>query len=115
MAGLLVLILSLVTTVISHAGQDGAYDMCAERGKPSGVCECASERLKSEIGDDYALYASIGSVYLANKQAGMAMGDAWDAAVKSVAGQRGSSFTTTLQQTNDIGKAHRKAMKNCAQ
>ncbi len=96
------------------AANDGVMDMCLDTGKPAELCECASEKLKADQGDDaYALYAGIGSRYLEAKAAGTPMGDAWDDAVRSEAEKGGRGFTTVLTQTNKLGKAHRQAMKAC--
>lgn len=94
---------------------DAVDDMCLESKQTGDLCSCASARLKSDVGDaDYALYEATGKAYSAKKAAGMGMGDAWDAAVKAQATQRGEGFVETLNRTNSIGKAHRRAMKDCA-
>ena len=103
-------VMALITT---SAIADSVEDMCK---KSSDICACAARQLKTEVGDDdYRLYEAIGSAYIANQTAGMSMGDAWDAAVKAESNQRGSGFSETLSKTNAIGKAHRKAMKACAE
>jgi hypothetical protein len=96
---------------ISSAMADSVEDMCTDSDK---ICACAAKQLKSEVGaDDYGLYETIGAAYIANKAKGMALGDAWDAAVKAEAGKRGDGFTKTLTKTNSIGSTHRKAIKAC--
>jgi hypothetical protein len=95
----------------SVAATDSVVSMCK---KTDDVCKCAAGKLKAEIGSDkYALYEAVGAEYLKNKSGGMGMGDAWDAAVKSVSQKRGAGFVTTMNETNEIGKAHRKAIKSC--
>lgn len=96
---------------ISNAAADSVDDMCDMSDK---ICACATSKLKSEVSDeDYALYQAIGAAYISNQSQGMAMGDAWDAAVKAEAGKRGSTFTKILSKTNSIGNAHRKAIASC--
>jgi len=95
----------------SCAMADSVKEMCGDSDKN---CTCAATKLRSEVGDDdYALYETIGAAYIDNQTKGMAMGDAWDAAVKAEAGKRGSTFTNILSKTNTIGNAHRKAISSC--
>ena len=90
---------------------DSVMDMCNKSDK---ICSCAATKLKSEVGDkDYVLYETIGSAYNTNKNKGMGLADAWDAAVKAEADKRGGGFTKTLSKTNSIGSAHRSAIKSC--
>jgi hypothetical protein len=104
-------ILALVP-LASIAATDSVVSMCK---KTDDICKCAAEKLKADIGsDNYALYDAVGAEYLNNKSSGMGMGDAWDAAVKSVSQERGAGFVATMNETNEIGKAHRKAIKSCA-
>ena len=108
-----VTIVAGVALITGSAIADSVEDMCR---KSSEICACAAKQLKSEVGEgDYGLYEAVGTAYLANQTAGMSLGDAWDAAVKAVANQRGSGFVATLSKTNAIGKTHRKAMKACAE
>ena len=96
---------------INSATADSVDDMCTKSDK---ICACAANKLKAEVGEtDYGLYETIGAAYIANKSKGMAMGDAWDAAVKAEAGKRSSTFSKTLSKTNSIGTAHRSAIKSC--
>ncbi len=96
---------------LSGAMADSVEDMCSDSDT---ICTCAARQLKSGIGDDdYGLYEAIGAAYIANKSAGMNMGDAWDTAVKAESKQRGASFVDTLSRTNAIGNTHRKAIKAC--
>jgi hypothetical protein len=96
---------------VNAASADAVEDMCR---KSDEVCACAAKQLKSDVGDDdYELYAAVGAAYIANQASGMQAGDAWDAAVKAESGRHGLGFTDTLNRTNAIGKAHRKAMKAC--
>ena len=105
-------IFSVGMLYVASVHADSVNDMCK---KTDEVCSCAANQLKSEVGDEkYGLYEAIGAVYIANKSSGMNMGDAWDAAVKGEAGKRGKGFTETLNLTNEIGKTHRKAIKDCA-
>lgn len=90
---------------------DGVNDMCVDSKK---ICECAARQLNSEVGEKgYALYESIGAVYLANKEAGMNMVEAWDAAVTVESDKLGKNFVDTLSTSNNIGSAHRKAIEAC--
>lgn len=105
-------IFSVGMLYVASVHADSVMDMCK---KTDEVCRCAANQLKSEVGDErYGLYEAVGAVYTANKSNGMSMGDAWDAAVKGEAGKRGKGFAETLNLTNEIGKTHRKAIKNCA-
>jgi len=106
-------ILFTIVTVfsLSCAQADSVMGMCTDSDK---VCTCAADKLKSEVGaDDYALYETIGTAYIANQAKGMDMGDAWDAAVKVEASKRGSTSTKILSKTNSLGRAHNKAIKSC--
>lgn len=98
--------------IASSANADSVEDMCK---KSSEICTCSAKQLKSEVGDDdYALYEAVGAAYIANQASGMKMGDAWDAAVEAESGPSGMGFSEALTKTNAIGKAHRKAIKACA-
>jgi len=101
--------LSGMTMGIVYA--DSVHYMCTDSDE---ICECAARKLNAEVGDKrYELYEAVGAVYLTNKDAGMAMADAWDAAVTSEGGKQGDSFINTLGKTNKIGRAHREALKMC--
>ena len=109
MQKLLIPILALFFSYSAMA--DSVVDMCRDSDK---ICACASDLLKSDIGDDdYALYETIGAAYIANQAKGMNMGDAWDAAVKVEATRRGTTSTKILNKTNSIGRAHNNAIKAC--
>ena len=109
MQKLLIPILALFFSYSAMA--DSVVDMCRNSDK---ICACASDLLKSDIGDDdYALYETIGAAYIANQAKGWIEGDAWDAAVKVEATRRGSTSTKILSKTNSIGRAHNKAIKSC--
>ena len=104
--------LLLVAGLTGVASADSVVSMCKNT---DDVCKCASARLKADAGDEtYALYEAIGAAFLTNRSGGMGMGDAWDAAVKAESTKRAASFVETMQQTNAIGQAHRKAIKCCA-
>ena len=109
MQKLLITVLALFFSYSAMA--DSVVDMCRDSDK---ICACASDLLKSDIGDDdYALYETIGAAYMANQAKGMNMGDAWDAAVKVEATSRGTTSTKILNKTNSIGRAHNNAIKAC--
>lgn len=107
------LVVAIVATLnMSVAGADSVIDMCSKSAK---ICECAASQFRKDAGDSsYGLYQAVGAAYIVNQTAGMGMGDAWDAAVRAEAKKRGESFSAVLKQTNALGKAHRKAIKNCA-
>ncbi|WP_424929917.1 hypothetical protein [Amaricoccus tamworthensis] len=91
---------------------DGVSDMCRERDDEA-VCACASERLLAEVGDeDYGLYEAIGATYMTRMAAGEGRSEAWTAASQEVAAARGIEGST-ISRTNDIGRAHRDAIKAC--
>ncbi len=105
-AGIVVMLLPVVV----HA--DGVSDMCLER-YDEAACACASERLLAEIGDeDYGLYEAIGAAYLMRMAAGEGRSEAWTAASQEIAAERGIAGST-ISRTNDIGRAHRDAIKAC--
>lgn len=102
---------TLLSLSAGNVGADGVNDMCVDSAE---ICECAARKLKAEVGDNaYALYETIGRVYLVNKNTDMNMVEAWDAAVKSEADKQGESFIDTLSKTNTIGSAHREAIEAC--
>lgn len=92
-----------------------AMNMCLEmQGATEATCTCASEKLTAEVGaKDAKLYDAVGTRYLANKEAGQGMGDAWDVAVAETAAEAGLGRTALLSRMNAIGKAHRAAIKGC--
>lgn len=106
------LVVAIVATLnMPVAGADSVIDMCS---KSANICECAASQFRKDAGDSsYGLYQEVGAAYIVNQAAGMGMGDAWDAAVRAEAKKRGESFSAVLKQTNALGKAHRKAIKNC--
>lgn len=78
------------------------------------ICACASEALLEEIGEDYFLiYQETGAIFLTGPGEGLAMSDAWDAAVAGVAGARGLEPLATLEITNPIGRAHSDIIEAC--
>lgn len=102
----------LIALGVSSATADSVEDMCHKSNK---ICACAAGQLKSDVGDDdYSLYEAVGAAYLANQASGMKMEEAWDAAVRAEASRRGVGFFDILGRTNAVGKAHRKAIKACA-
>jgi hypothetical protein len=85
--------------------------MCS---KSAEVCACATEQFRESVSaDDYKTYENVGASYLANKAKGVGMGEAWDTAVKAEAAKQGKSFSALMTETNELGKAHRKAIKGC--
>jgi hypothetical protein len=93
--------------------QDSVAAMCAELAAPE-ECACASEALLAEIGaDDYALYESIGTDYVARMAGGEQRAAAWTAASAAVAAGAGISATELMDRTNVIGRAHRAAIDAC--
>ena len=109
----LALLLALVLPGVASA--DSVVDMCSDSGREASVCHCAAERLLLEVGaEDYSLYERVGISYRDNLGSGMSTGEAWDAAVKDQATDTSGGFVNSLQTTNQVGKAHRKAMDSCA-
>ncbi len=103
--------IALLGLFANNAFADAVHDMCAD---PDRVCRCAASQLRAEVGDqDYALYEAISSAYLSNKNTGMNMVEAWDAAVKAESERQTNSFVDTLNRSNKIGRAHRKAIAAC--
>jgi hypothetical protein len=96
------------------AGVSLADSVTAMCSKSEDVCSCATKQLRSSVSDeDYKTYENVGASYLAHKAEGIGMADAWDAAVKEEAGKQGKAFSALMKETNALGKAHRKAIKEC--
>ena len=103
--------IALVGLFANNAFADAVHDMCAD---PDKICKCAASQLKAEVGEqDYVLYEAISAAYLSNKNGGMNMVEAWDAAVKAESERQTNSFVDTLNRTNKIGSTHRKAITAC--
>lgn len=93
--------------------EDGVVAMCMELDTAE-VCNCASESLLKEIGgEDYDMYAAIGEDYLSRMEAGEGRVDAWMEASRTEAGKRGLGSVALMGRTNEIGNAHRAAIKEC--
>ncbi len=81
----------------------------------AGVCECATETLKDEIGyKDFAYYSAASATALEQQGEGSSLVDAWDIATKNHATAAGVGATEALNQINAFGSAHRDAIKTCA-
>lgn len=110
-----IVIFAVAVLGVANAEADSVQDMCLDWQKSHEICECGARQLKLQVGDDdYALYEAVAAVYIVNKAQGIDMGGAWDDAVNKESANRGTSFISTLQQTNTMGKAHNKAIKGCA-
>ena len=110
-AGFMLTILSIIPA--AALAEDAITAMCTERDD-EGVCSCASTALLSQIGqEDYALYEAIGEDYLARMASGESRVDAWMAASRTAATNRGISSVVLMGRTNEIGKTHRTAIKEC--
>ena len=93
---------------------DGVTAMCLER-ESKEVCRCASAAILEEVGAaSYDLYDRAGTVYLSNMAAGQSRADAWTAALEPIAAELGIGTIQLMSRTNEIGSAHREAMKTCA-
>lgn len=93
--------------------QDAVTAMCMEHDTEA-VCNCASKALRNEIGaEDYAIYEAIGENYLSRMENGEGRVDAWMAASRTEAEKRGIGSTALMARTNEIGNAHRAAIKSC--
>lgn len=105
---------AILLAMTNKAAAD-AMNMCLEmQGATKATCTCASEKLTAEVGaEDAKLYDAVGTRYLANKEAGQSMGDAWDAAIAETAAEAGLGRTALLNRMNTAGKAHRAAIKGC--
>jgi len=98
--------------------QDSIVAMCelAAQAAPdqSQHCECALTALQSQLGgDEFAMYANVGTLYFENLGNGLGRADAWDAAARAVGETQGMSLSDVLQVTNPIGRLHAQAIKNC--
>lgn len=85
-----------------------------EAHNDAGVCACAADRLRADAGaGEVALYEAVSAAYLPALGVGAPMSAAWEAALASVAGQRGMSAAEVMQSTNQTGRAHRSAIQAC--
>lgn len=101
-----VLFFTLAIHTSTSLGSDSVIAMCQDLNRADDTCVCAAEALRNEVGEDaYARYERVGTAYRANQQAGQDRSDAWMAAL--------SSTGVTLDQTNQIGAAHRAKMSGC--
>ena len=92
---------------------DAVLFMCMELDSEE-VCTCASKALMANIGEeDYAIYEAIGQDYLERLEAGEGRVDAWMAASRTEADKRGLGSVALMGRTNEIGKVHRTAIKDC--
>ena len=67
-----------------------------------------------DIGEEDAeLYNAVSVLYLDGKANGQEMGDAWDAAIETVAMQSEMDQTELLERMNAAGKAHKEAISAC--
>jgi hypothetical protein len=110
-------ILGLAT--VPALSQDSIVAMCemAAKAAPeqSEHCECALTALQSQIGgDEFAMYANVGTLYFENLGKGLARSDAWDVAARTVGEGQGMALVDVLQVTNPIGRLHAQALKDCA-
>ena len=105
--------LTLATIPTAILAADAVHDMCMELDSEE-VCTCASEALLASIGEeDYAIYEAIGQDYLERLEAGEGRVDAWMAASRTEADRRGLGNVALMGRTNEIGNAHRAAIKDC--
>jgi hypothetical protein len=121
-SGLSLRFLSLVVlglpTLSSSAQESSIVQMCemaVHAGPEQGNgCECALTIIRNEIsGEQFEIYAAVGTLYFENMANGLDQADAWDAAAKSVGAERGMSFVEVLEVTNPIGQLHAQAIKDC--
>ena len=104
--------------IFTAAGPVAAADtttMCLDQsGTSEAQCTCATNELKEDIGEEDAeLYNAVSVLYLDGKANGQEMGDAWDAAIETVAMQSEMDQTELLERMNAAGKAHKEAITAC--
>ncbi len=88
--------------------------MCVDTGKTEEVCTCATEALAEAVSEeDAARYSAIGTLFVANREAGQGWVEAWDAAVAGIAEEAGVRANELQKAMNPVGKAHREAKKGC--
>ncbi len=98
--------LGLLGVATAAQAQDSVTGMCTDWGYSVETCACAVELLHTQIGDPaYKDYEAIGQIYRRNGQDGMAMVEAWDAAIA----QTGADLSTT----NTIGQYFSDAIAAC--
>ncbi len=106
--------LALPASTLAEGADDPVIGMCAGIATPD-ACECAAEALREQTDEaDYTLYETIGGHFLTRVAKGEPHGDAWSAAVEDVSAGSGMTSTETMTKTNEIGKAHRAAIKSCS-
>jgi uncharacterized protein YidB (DUF937 family) len=83
-------------------------------GTDAARCACAEGRLVDRVGrEDATLYEAVGTVYMARRQKGLGMGEAWDAGLDEIAREAGIDKFALLQRMSAAGEAHRAAIRAC--
>ena len=78
------------------------------------TCTCALNAMKDQLSsDEFEIYANVGTLYLENLTTGLDRAEAWDAAARTVGGERQLPLVSVLEITNPIGRMHAKAIKEC--
>ena len=97
----------LLLAPVAQAEQDAILEMCIDANETVRTCECASEKLQEQIGaEPYAAYGRLGRNYLTGMAQDKSRADAWDDAR--------AEEGLDLETTNEWGKAHLKAIGDCA-
>ena len=107
-----ILVLAMVASGPATAADTTA--MCLDQsGNDDTQCECATDALAEEIGEEDAdMYNAVGVLYLDGKANGQEEEAAWDAAIETVAGQNDTDREELLERMNAAREAHDEAIKS---
>lgn len=95
------------------AADDAVVRMCEERDSAE-VCKCAAAALQEQTSaEDYVMYEAVAEDYLARLAEGEGRVDAWMAASRTAAEDRGESPVGLMGRTNEIGEILRQETKAC--
>lgn len=109
------LISALVVALPGAVAAADTTGMCLDRtGTGDAQCQCATEALTEEIGEEEAsTYNAVGVLYLDGKANGQEEEAAWDSAIETVAGQNDTDQAELLERMNAAREAHDDAIKTC--
>ncbi|MEQ8294520.1 MAG: hypothetical protein RIA08_20155 [Roseovarius sp.] len=108
-----ILVLAMATSGPAAAADTTA--MCLDQtGTDDAQCQCATQALAEEIGEEDAdMYNAVGVLYLDGKANGQEEEAAWDAAIETVAGQNDTDQAELLERMNSAREAHGEAIESC--
>ena len=109
------LILVLAVTTAGPLAAADTTGMCLDQtGTDDAQCQCATEALAEEIGEEDAeMYNAVGVLYLDGKANGQEEEAAWAAAIETVAGQNDTDQAELLERMNAAREAHSTSIEGC--